>query len=43
MVQAIPEDPRLNPGEQAVWDRLVAQCGPDDLLVAAYARRTWPC
>ena len=34
MVRTIPDDPRLNAGEQAVWDRLLAQCGPGDLLVS---------
>ncbi len=35
MVRCFPDQPRLvNPAEQAVWDRLRAQCGPGDLLIA---------
>lgn len=34
MVRTIPADPRLNTGERVVWDRLLAQCGPGDLLVS---------
>ena len=34
MVHTIPADPRLNTGERVVWDRLLAQCGPEDLLVS---------
>jgi len=35
MVRCFPDQPRLvNPAEQTVWDRLRAQCGPGDLLIA---------
>jgi len=35
MVRCFPDPPRLvNPAEQTVWDRLHAQCGPGDLLIA---------
>ncbi len=35
MVRCFPDQPRLvNPAERTVWDRLRAQCGPGDLLIA---------
>jgi hypothetical protein len=35
VVRTIPEQPRFaNGAERTVWEALVAQCGPDDLLVA---------
>lgn len=35
VVRCVPEKPRLvNPAEQTVWERLRAQCGSGDLLVA---------